>query len=156
MAAGPDPYGVGSIWLILLGAALALGGSIAVEVWRARRDDRRKVLLLKRLLQNEILTISKIFEVMSESVERSSYSPLVGIESIYSAVRTFDRNKELVVLIDDESLCENLYRYYTLVDVSCQIIERYNLGSGPPGQIVDQFRLLIKRGGALLELLDKL
>lgn len=101
----------------VLGAALALGGGIIVETWRGNRDDKRKLALLKGLLQQEISTINLTFSNTIATIRESKIFPMALARSIRETRRGFDRNREWALLIENGLLREDIFGYYTLVDL---------------------------------------
>lgn len=112
-----------SVVLIVLGAVLALGGTIIVESWRARRDDRRKVALLKGLLEQDIPSIINMVEIGLASLERQLPFPRACTESINRYLLSFDRNKEWALLIVDNQLRQGVFDYYARVYTFCRALE---------------------------------
>jgi hypothetical protein len=149
----------------VLGATFALGGGIAVEVWRVRRDDRRKVTLLKGLLQQEIPIIMNAVSSIISTFEEKRFYPRAGVQLIHSSLRSFDRNREWVALIKDGGLRQDIFQYYARVSILCYGLEEWAPDGVAPegdegmegirdfvevsGPITENGESLIKRLGAL-------
>jgi len=120
VAAGAEPYGVGSIWLILLGAGLALGGSIAVEVWRAWRADRRKKSLIESILRTEIQSMVDILGI----IKPAGFSPQTPVGSMQERFQALnharlrvERYRHLLMLIGEDARRKALYDFLWFVEL---------------------------------------
>ena len=158
------PSGAISVGLVVLGSFLALGTSFAMEVWRTRRADRRKVLLLKRFLQHEIpLMIKMVNAVLSGLEER--HPPLKSaVQSINSSRQGFERNREWVTLIEDEELRQDIFGYFSMINFLCHGLEEVaEQAASEEGLSVEGMQLFImlsrasvETGEGLLKRLDEL
>lgn len=158
-----------NVGLVILGSILALGTSFAIEVWRNRRADRRKVFLLKNLLRNEIPVIINIVEAVLRVGKEDGHFPAGILKSIYSAREGFDRHREWIVLIKDNNLRQELFNFYCLVDATCREAEWFEalIEQAPPGTrkgptierrdlIIQQYESIIERGEGLLKRIEEL
>lgn len=157
------PSGAISIALVVLGSVLALATSFAMEVWRARRADRRKVLLLKRFLQQEIplfiITVNKLLSI----AEEARLLPKVGVQSLNRARQGFDRNRESATFIEDNDLRHVIFGYFSMVDALCYGVEELAEASSKERlsvEIIQEFtnvsRQIEEAGESLLKRLRKL
>ena len=162
------PFSAVDAGLVVLGAVLALGASFAIEAWRTRRNDQRKVNLLKVLLQSEITGISKILEGIVATMKRHGPPPAGAVKLIYRARVGFDRNREWIVFIEDEDLREGVFSYYSQIESMCGTIEGLielfhghdrsawdEVGAELEGffEMIDD---LLKTGDGLLKRIDKM
>ena len=143
----------------VLGAALALGGGIAVEAWRIRRDDRRKALLIKFILQQEIPQINRLIDSVLPSIEKGEWFPTAPIQSIHRMLQGFDRNREWIVVIKDEGFRKAIFNYYLTMDILCRGLEEVKpegLSSGHRDLLALMIETMNKVAETLVKHLDEL
>ena len=154
-----------TVGLVVLGSVLALGTSFALEWWRTRRADRRKVLLLKRFLKHEIPLIIKLNNGVISTLETHRRFTRTGVQSINRSRQGFDRNREWVTLIEDKDkeLRQEIFEYFSIVDVLCYLLEELTELTSEvdtPEEAIQSYimmsRPFIEAGESLLERLDKL
>ncbi len=157
------PSGAISVLLVVLGSVLALGTSFALEWWRTRRADRRKVLLLKRFLQHESPLMIKAVNDLISTVEDARWVPKVAVQTLNRSRQGFDRNRESATLIEDEELRQEIFGYFSMTDVLCYGVEEVAELSSIEGLSVEGTQNLtsvsrdfVEAGESLLGRLDKL
>ena len=157
------PSGTISVGLVVLGSVLALGTSFALEWWRTSRADRRKVLLLKRFLQQEIPIIINMVNDILSTVEEHRLLPKAAAQTINRSRQGFDRNRECVTLIEDKELRQEIFDYFSMTDVLCYVLEEVAELSSKEGVSEEDIQSLtinsghfVEIGESLLGRLDKL
>jgi len=100
------------VWLVVLGAALALTTSVVMEFFRSSVTQRRVRALLSGLLRDEIEMISDILKDLADDTQKLGYIPLIRLNDIVTARQGFDRNRDWVILYRDENLRRHLFNFY--------------------------------------------
>ena len=100
------------VWLVVLGAALALTTSVVMEFIRLSVTQRRVRALLSGLLRDEIEMISDILNDLADDTRNLGYIPLIRLNDIVTARQGFDRNRDWVILYRDEKLRRHLFNFY--------------------------------------------
>ena len=160
MAAQADIVRAG---FLVLGAALALGGGIIVEIWRVRRDDMRKLALVKRLLEHDVPSIINIVKTGLWTLERQLPFPRACTESINRYLLSFDHNKAWALLIIKDQSRNEIFEYYMRVNTFCRAMEGVhwegiNIEAYEEliARATSMARTLIEDGGRLLKLIGEL
>lgn len=100
------------VGLIVLGAILALGTSVVLELYRQSVLQKRIRVLLSTLLLDEIETLADLFDSLAEDTPRLGYVLFQHLTEIGVARQGFDRNRDNVVFYPDEHLRRDLFRFY--------------------------------------------
>ena len=115
------------VWLVVLGAVLALMTSIAVEFVRGSITQRRTKSLLSTLLVDEVESIVDILGRLKSEANASGYFSFMLIGQIPAARSGFDRNRDWIILYNDEKLRRQIFKFYQdmgATAVSCDSLER--------------------------------
>lgn len=114
----------------ILGAVIALAGTIVVGIIQVSRDDAREMRratnhasevmaeedrrrgILAQLIRLEIRTINTIIAQLNTETIQLQFIPLRRLNEINTAKTGFERNREWVVLFTDETLRQDLFNWY--------------------------------------------
>lgn len=125
------------VWLVVLGAVLALTTSIVMEVVRTRIAQSRVRRLLADLLHAEIPMIVEITESMLDETGKGGFIPLLRINELDNARQGFDRNRDWLITFEDNDLRRDTFEFYRLLLTTCtqiRIIEGELTKSNLPAQ----------------------
>lgn len=158
--ANQGPGGAIGVGLIILGSALALIGSIAVEFVRGWVSDRRKVRTVVGILLVEIESIILGLRMGRELASKHEESELPAsviqpvLEIACRALRRLDHYREGILLIKKERLRRDLPLFLSSIDAVCA--SPMIGGTLPIREIIEPYGELEKRGSRLLEQLREL
>ena len=158
--ANQAPGGAISVGLIILGAALALIGSIVVEFVRGWISGRRKARTVVGILLVEIELI--VVGLRTVVMVASKYEELkisIGevqptLEAVRGALRRLDHYRDGILLIKEERVRQDLLDFLPLVEVVCA--GAMVSGIRPIHEIIEPLGEMIEKGSGLLEQLRKL
>ncbi len=154
------PGGAISVGLIILGSALALIGSIAVEFVRGWISDRRKARTVVGMLLAEIESIVVGLGAAEKMASQHEGSEILtseiqpAVEIVRSALRRLDHYRDGILLIKEERLRRDLPLFLSSIDAVCA--NPMIGGTLPIREIVEPYGELEKEGSRLLEQLREL
>lgn len=154
------PGGAIGVGLIILGSALALIGSIAVEFVRGWASDRRKARTVVGMLLAEIESIVVGLGAAEKGASEHEASEMLiseiqpAVEIVRSALRRLDHYRDGILLIKKKGLRRDLPAFLLLVEVACA--ETMVKDAIPTHQIIEAYGKLGKAGSRLLEQLREL
>lgn len=104
---------------VALGALLAVGTSLVVEIIRTWIADRRTKRLLTSLLKIEIPTILTAIDRLIEDTGKLGYIPLLIIGEIAQTRQGFDRNRDWIILYRGDSFRRDVIEFYQRLGSIC-------------------------------------
>ena len=111
------PGGATTVGLILLGSALALGGSIVVEFIRGWNSDRWKRGTLVRILSSEILAINSTLDSLTEDPWLEGRAR-ASIGTLHNALRRVESYWDWIMLIKNDTLRRDLFEFFCIIGYS--------------------------------------
>jgi hypothetical protein len=97
---------------IVLGAVLAIITTLLVEIARFQITERRSKRLFRTLLRFELPDIAQVIDRLVEDIGRVHFFPFTRLNEIDGARQGFDRNRDWVVILRDNTARRDVYEFY--------------------------------------------
>jgi hypothetical protein len=105
------------VWLVVLGAVLALMASVAMVFVQRKVNEGRTRRLLKILLHHEIETITDSLDRLIQESAIAGFIPLLRITAIQNIRQGYDRNRDWLILFPPE-LQRDVFDFYTRLHIA--------------------------------------
>lgn len=99
------------VWLVVLGAFLALIASVVMVFVQNTAKERRTRRLLQTLLRHEIEAVNESIHHLIQQANFIGFIPLLRIAAIKNVRQGYDRNRDWLILFEDD-LRRDLYQFY--------------------------------------------
>jgi hypothetical protein len=152
--------------LVVLGALIALGTSVLLELFRQWWADRRAKRTFQALLRIEIPTICTAIDALITSYNHLATLDSLVLLQIQSERQGYDHNRDWVILLREDAFRADLIRFYRrLLSAHQDAADTEKLAALPVVQvayierrrehIIAEFRDIAVQGRALLQRLDQ-
>ncbi len=105
------------IWLVVLGAVLALITSVVMAFVQRKIHERRTCNLLKTLLRHEIETITESLTRLGQQAAVAGFIPLLSVMAIKDIRQGYDRNRDWLILFK-EDVRRDVFDFYTRLHIA--------------------------------------
>lgn len=105
------------VWLVVLGAVLALIASVVMVFVQNAARERRTRQLLKTLLRQEIETINAFIDRLIQEAAIVGYIPLLRITAIQNIRQGYDRNRDWLILFQDD-VRRDIFSFYIHLQIA--------------------------------------
>jgi len=117
------------VWLVVLGAVLALTTSVLMVFVQRRLHERRTRRLLRMLLRHEVDTICESLDRLIQEAGIVGFIPLLRITSIQNIRQGYDRNRDWLILFRTD-VQRDVFDFYTRLHIAlsdAQGLETFHL-----------------------------
>lgn len=105
------------VWLVVLGAVLALMASVVMIFIQNAAKESRQRQLLKTLLHQEIETINAFLDRLIQDAAIVGYIPLLRITAIQNIRQGYDRNRDWLILFQDD-VRRDIFSFYVHLQIA--------------------------------------
>jgi hypothetical protein len=105
------------VWLVVLGAVLALVTSVAMVFVQGKAHEQRTRRSLKLLLHNEIESICDNIDRLISDSAIAGYIPLLRITAIQNVRQGYDRNRDWLILLADD-VRRDIFNFYIHLQIT--------------------------------------
>jgi hypothetical protein len=104
----------------VLGAVLALGTSLIMELVRGRLAERRARRLFLAVLRVEVPGILATLESLVSDFEKMGYFPLITVNQLQAQRAGYDRHQTSVIFLTDAGVRDEIINFYQRLAVLAQ------------------------------------